>query len=132
MRSRLIPIEAPANAIDVCGTGGDHQNTFNISTTVALVLAAAAVWLQPVLLTALAIGYWLSALDVRYRDGMARFEDQIVISGNVVSAGGDSGSLDVTKGVLLADRRPVALHFAGSPTSTGCWARPTSSWSPAT
>ncbi|MEK9949388.1 MAG: anthranilate phosphoribosyltransferase, partial [Verrucomicrobiales bacterium] len=29
--------------LDVCGTGGDHQNTFNISTTVALVLAASGV-----------------------------------------------------------------------------------------
>ncbi len=26
--------------IDVCGTGGDHLNTFNVSTTVALLLAA--------------------------------------------------------------------------------------------
>ncbi|MBT5926338.1 MAG: anthranilate phosphoribosyltransferase [Verrucomicrobia bacterium] len=30
--------------LDVCGTGGDHQNTFNISTTVAILAAAAGVY----------------------------------------------------------------------------------------
>ena len=59
-----------------------------------------------------------ATIDVRYRNGTARFEDQIVISGNGFSAGGDSGSLVVTKGVLLGDRRPVGLLFAGSPTTT--------------
>jgi hypothetical protein len=41
-----------------------------------------------------------------------------VISGPRFSAGGDSGSLIVTKGTLLGDRRPVGLLFAGSPTTT--------------
>ncbi len=59
-----------------------------------------------------------ATIDVNYRTGTARFEDQIVISGNGFSAGGDSGSLVVTKGLLLGDRRPVGLLFAGSPTST--------------
>lgn len=57
-------------------------------------------------------------LDVNYRTGVARFEDQIVISGRGFSAGGDSGSLIVTKGTLLSDRRPVGLLFAGTGTTT--------------
>ncbi|HEY0957932.1 MAG TPA: anthranilate phosphoribosyltransferase [Novosphingobium sp.] len=43
MRARLIPIRAPANAIDVCGTGGDGHHTLNVSTAVSLVVAACGV-----------------------------------------------------------------------------------------
>jgi hypothetical protein len=59
-----------------------------------------------------------ATIDVGYRVGTARFEGQVVISGNGFSAGGDSGSLIVTKGLLLADRRPVGLLFAGTGTTT--------------
>ena len=59
-----------------------------------------------------------ATIDVGYRTGKARFEGQIVISGNGFSAGGDSGSLIVTDGLLLADRRPVGLLFAGMPSTT--------------
>ena len=43
MRERVVQVDAPAGAIDVVGTGGDGSGTFNISTTSALVVAAAGV-----------------------------------------------------------------------------------------
>ena len=43
LRARLIPIDAPDDAVDCCGTGGDGHHTLNVSTAVSLVVAAAGV-----------------------------------------------------------------------------------------
>jgi anthranilate phosphoribosyltransferase len=43
LREKMVTVEAPAEAIDIVGTGGDGAETLNISTAASIVVASAGV-----------------------------------------------------------------------------------------
>jgi anthranilate phosphoribosyltransferase len=43
MRGRMLPVTAPAGAIDIVGTGGDGSGSYNVSTLASIITAACGV-----------------------------------------------------------------------------------------
>jgi anthranilate phosphoribosyltransferase len=43
MRGKMLPVKAPAEAIDIVGTGGDSSGSYNVSTLASIITAACGV-----------------------------------------------------------------------------------------
>ncbi len=43
MRAKMLPVKAPADAVDIVGTGGDNSGSYNISTLASILTAACGV-----------------------------------------------------------------------------------------
>ena len=43
MRAKMVEVKAPADAIDIVGTGGDNSGSFNVSTLASIITAACGV-----------------------------------------------------------------------------------------
>jgi len=43
MREKMTPVPISSEAIDLCGTGGDHKGTFNISTAASFLVAGSGI-----------------------------------------------------------------------------------------
>ena len=104
MRAKALRIDAPADAIDIVGTGGDGAGTYNISTAAAIVVAGCGV---PVAKHGnRALSSKSGASDVLSAIGINIDADLALVERSIIEAG---------IGFLMAPRHHTAMKYVGPP-----------------
>ncbi|NQU61072.1 MAG: anthranilate phosphoribosyltransferase [Rhodospirillales bacterium] len=104
MRAKALPVNAPADAMDIVGTGGDGSGTYNISTAAAIVVAACGV---PVAKHGnKALSSKSGAADVLTALGVNIDADMALIERAIREAG---------IGFMMATRHHSAMKYVGPP-----------------
>jgi len=124
-------LQCPANRIDAAiasvteeslgrSTPSDGYGTPRVKTVTATLMAKVQKYGRTTGLTTGQVSGIFATVNVDYRIGIARFVDQIIVTGSSgeFSAPGDSGSLVVTNGSGGSDRQPIGLLFGGSSLTT--------------
>jgi len=96
-------------------TPANGYGTPGSTTANATIRMAVQKYGRTTVLTKGKVAYINVAVNVGYDSGVARFENQIIVTPGTFSAGGDSGSLIVTADTSC---KPVGLLFAGSSSYT--------------
>ncbi len=104
MRDKMLRVEAPDDAMDIVGTGGDGSGTYNISTAAAIVVAACGVPLAKHGNRGLSSKS--GAADVLKALGVNLDADMALVEKSIREAG---------IGFLMAPRHHSAMRFVGGP-----------------
>jgi len=102
MRAKALSVQAPADAIDIVGTGGDEAGTYNISTAAAIIVAGCGV---PVAKHGnRAISSKSGASDVLSALGVNIDADMALVERSINEVG---------IGFLMAPRHHAAMRYVG-------------------
>ena len=121
LRAKMQGVKAPAGAIDIVGTGGDHHGTYNVSSCSAFVVAGAGVPVAKhgnrAFTSKSGAADVLSALGIGLELPIEKLEQALVEAADLLPDGAAPSRRHAQR------RRPARRARAHRAPSSTCWAR---------